>query len=123
MRFFLILLLVSLFAALGCSDKTPKPDELIPEDQYIELMVELQLVRSYGETMQTDSAFVDSLTNEVFEKYEVTDSTFQQSHNYYQQFPQEHVQRIEKAIEQLKMDQVGNENERNSTRRDTVITE
>ena len=69
-------------------------------------MVELQLVRSYGETNSLDSLTVDSLTDEVFKKYEITDSVFVQSHNYYQQFPKKQQKRIEKAIEQLKMDQV-----------------
>lgn len=123
MRFHLSLLLLPLLAAFGCSDKPPKPDDLISEDEYIELMVELQLVRSYGETLQIDSTTIDSLTDKVFDRYSTTDSTFQKSHNYYQQFPQEHVQRIDKAIEQLKMDQVGLENDREPTRRDTVISE
>ncbi len=69
-------------------------------------MVELQLVRSYGENNSLDSLIVDSLTDEVFQKYEITDSVFVQSHNYYQQFPKKQQKRIEKAIERLKMDQV-----------------
>lgn len=86
-------------------------------------MVDLQLVRSYGETMQADSATVDSLTSEVFDKYDTTDSVFQQSHNYYQQFPAQHQLRIENAIEKLKMDQVANENQQEQNRRDTVLSE
>lgn len=111
MRFYWLFLLLPFFAALGCSDKTPKPDNLISEEKYIDLMVELQLVRSYGETIQVDSTTIDSLTSEVFKEYDTTDSVFQKSHQYYQQFPQEHQARIENAIEQLKMDQVANEQE------------
>lgn len=111
MRFYWILFLLSPFIVLGCSDKPSKPDNLISEEKYIDLMVELQLVRSYGETMQADSSTVDSLTSEVFRKYETSDSLFQISHDYYQQFPQEHQFQIENAIEKLKMDQVANEQE------------
>lgn len=69
-------------------------------------MVELQLVRSYAENAKTDSLTIDSLTNEVFKKYDVSGKTFMASHKYYEHFPQQHQHRIEKAIEQLKMDQI-----------------
>lgn len=107
---FLLFLLVS-----GCSDDPSKPDQLIKEDKYIDLMVELQLVRSYGESNALDSLIVDSLTNEVFQKYEITDSVFVQSHNYYQQFPKKQKNRIEKAIERLKMDQVSDTTKQDTT--------
>lgn len=102
---------------LGCSDRPPKPERLVEEDKYINLMVELQLVRSYGETNSLDSLTVDSLTDEVFHKYEITDSIFVKSHNYYQRFPEKQQTRIEKAIERLKMDQVSDStsNDINST--------
>lgn len=83
-----------------------RPDNLIAEDTYIDLLVELQLLRSYAESKQTDSLTIDSLTSEVFDRYEVSDEVFRSSHNYYQQFPKQQIDRIEKAIERLKMDQV-----------------
>lgn len=95
-----------MISLLGCSDRPSKPEQLVEEDKYINLMIELQLVRSYGETNSLDSLTVDSLTDEVFQKYEITDSVFVKSHNYYQQFPEKQQTRIEKAIERLKMDQV-----------------
>lgn len=104
-----------LLSVSGCSDRPPKPDWLINEDTYIDLMVELQLIRSYGETSSLDSLTVDSLTDEVFQKYETTDSIFVQSHNYYQQFPKKQKIRIEKAIERLKMDQVSDTTDQDTT--------
>lgn len=89
------------------SNTTPKPEELISEDKYINLMVELQLVRTYNENAEVDSATVDSLKNKVLQEYGETIESFRASHQYYQQFPQEQKKRIEKAIERLKMDQVG----------------
>lgn len=98
-----VLLLVSL---ANCSDNPQKPDNLIDEEKYTDLLIELQLIRSYGENAKTDSTTIDSLTKEVFNKYEVTRESFKVSHQYYQQFPQEQKNRAEKAIERLKMDNV-----------------
>ena len=106
MKWISTLTFLLLLSLLSCSENSSKPDKLIEEDKYIDLMVELQLVRSYGENNSLDSLIVDSLTDEVFQKYEITDSVFVQSHNYYQQFPKKQQKRIEKAIERLKMDQV-----------------
>lgn len=104
MRPLLPVLLV--FFLAGCSDVPQKPNNLIDEDTYTDLLIELQLIRSYGEHADTDSTTIDSLTTEVFQKYEVTRELFRESHQYYQQFPAEQKMRTEKAIEQLKMDNV-----------------
>jgi len=109
------LIFLLLLTVFGCSDHPPKPDQLIKENKYIDLMVELQLIRSYGEINSLDSLTVDSLTDEVFQKYETTDSVFVQTHNYYQQFPEKQQTRIEKAIERLKMDQVSDTTNQDTT--------
>lgn len=103
-RFGLLLLLFITF--IGCSENPERPPQLIPEDEYIDLLVELQLVRSYTTEMRSDSATVDSLTQAVFRKYDVSGEVFSQSHTYYQKFPKEQQERIDKAIERLKMDRV-----------------
>jgi len=103
-RFGIIALLLIILG--GCSDNPEKPANLIPENKYIDLLVELQLVRSFADNAQTDSVTVDSLTQAVYKRYNVTAQQFQKSHNYYQQFPKKQKQRVEKAIEELKMDQV-----------------
>jgi hypothetical protein len=93
----------------GCmEDSPPKPKNLIQEDTYIDLLVELQLLRSYGDITNADSLTVDSLTSEVFKRYKISDKVFRTSHNYYQQFPKQQQNRIEEAIERLKMDQISN---------------
>lgn len=108
MKVYFPLIFLLLISLANCSGDSQKPKELIAEDTYIDLLVELQLVRSYGESNYADSLTVDSLTTEVFERYEVSDSVFYQSHQYYQQFPEEQEIRIDEAIERLKMDQVEN---------------
>lgn len=105
LRTFLAVLAL-LFALAACSENPQKPSELIPESKYVELLVELQLVRSYGENADVDSVTVDSLAAEVYKRYGITGEQFRESHRYYEQFPQHQKERIEKAIEQLKMDQV-----------------
>lgn len=90
----------------GCMTSPEQPEKLIPEDQYISLLVELQLVRTYEETGQIDSVTTDSLRDVIFDKYNVTATLFQSSHAYYQQFPRDQKKRIDKAIEELRMDRV-----------------
>jgi len=103
-RFGIITLL--LFLLIGCMGNPQKPDHLIPEKKYIDLLVELQLVRSFADNATTDSTTVDSLTKAVYKKYGVTAQQFHNSHEYYQQFPEKQKERVDKAIEELKMDQV-----------------
>ncbi|MEL7833941.1 DUF4296 domain-containing protein [Fodinibius sp. Rm-B-1B1-1] len=115
MKWLLPLIFLGMFLSVSCSsDHPPKPKSLLEEDTYIDLMIELQLVRSYGETNSLDSLLVDSLTQEVFQKYQTTDSTFVRSHRYYEQFPEQQLQRIDAAIEQLKMDQVADTTQQDS---------
>lgn len=103
-RLGIVILLMSIL--VGCSENPEKPDHLIPQKKYVDMLVELQLVRSYADNAETDSATVDSLTQEVYKRYNVTAQQFKETHQYYQQFPQEQKERVEKAIEELKMDQV-----------------
>lgn len=113
LRYFLVFLFISLTA---CSGDSQKPANLIDEEKYTDLLVELQLIRSYSENADTDSTTIDSLTSLVFRKYEVTSESFRESHQYYQQFPEEQKIRTDKAIERLKMDNV----EEDSVPRDTL---
>lgn len=117
LRFFISIMLVLLTAS--CSENPQKPDNLIDEDTYTDLLIELQLIRSYGENAETDSTTIDSLTTDVFQKYDVSAETFMESHRYYEQFPQEQKERTEEAIERLKMDKVENFEDP----RDTVATD
>lgn len=106
LRLFLSILLIFILA--NCSDDPQKPDNLIDEDTYTDLMIELQLIRAYGENAETDSTTIDSLTTEVFQKYDVSAESFMESHEYYEHFPEQQKARTEEAIERLKMDQVEN---------------
>lgn len=116
------LLLVSVFLLAlfaSCSKEPQKPENLIDEEKYTDLLVELQLIRSYGNNADTDSTTIDSLKTKVFQKYGVSSEAFIKSHRYYEQFPQEQTQRAEDAIEQLKMDKVA-DSTKSKTARDTL---
>lgn len=101
--FFLFLLLFVF--TLGCEQNSPPP-ELIEEDTYIDLLVELQLLKSYRETVAADSGVVDSLQQQIYSKYDITKEQFRISHDYYQEQYIEQKKRVDKAIERLRMDHV-----------------
>ncbi len=100
------LLLILIISVASCTENPERPSQLIPEEKYINLLVELQLVRSYSYHMAADSTTIDSLTKEVFMKYGVTREAFQESHTYYQEFPKQQKERVDAAMERLKMDRV-----------------
>lgn len=104
MRTTAILLCIWL-AAFGCSNN--EPSNLIGEDKYINLMVELQLLQSYQKYQQPDSTTVDSLREIIFQRYEVTENQFEQSHQYYQDHNiRNQRDRIGKAVEELRKDRI-----------------
>lgn len=100
------MLCIFLGGIIGCSTAPEEPDNLIPEKKYVNLLVELQLVRSYGENTRVDSTTIDSLTSEVYEKYEISSEQFRKSHQFYQHFPKKQKNRVDRAIEKLKMELV-----------------
>lgn len=103
------LLTASLTLLPACSSEKKPPENLIKEDIYIDLLIELQLLSSYQKIIPADSVDIDSLTTVVFEKYSVSEKQFRNSHEYYQLQIKEQKQRIIKAIDRLKMEQVTEE--------------
>ena len=103
---FLFLLAVVLLY-VGCTDNESQPPEnIIEEDRYIDLLAEFQMIRSYQETLPKDSVIVDSLTRVVYEKYDISRDQFIESHNYYRQNFEEQIERLDEAIERIRMDQI-----------------
>lgn len=102
----LVILFLGLTVVASCSEDSEKPENLIPEDDYIDLIIELQLVNTFSQSAAADSISVDSLVHVVFERYGVNREQFVATHNYYQEFPEEQKKRIDSAIERLRMDEV-----------------
>lgn len=85
----------------GCDQPDiTKPEPLIPEDTYIDLLAEMQLIRVWHST-NPDSINADSLTGLVYNRYSITEEQFLQSHRYYEQFIKEQQDRVSKAINRL----------------------
>lgn len=99
------------FWIAGCNYNEPTTT-VIGEEKYIDLMVELQLLRAYIRKAPVDSATVDSLRNEIYSKYNVSPRQFKESHEFYQKQYVEQKERIDKAIEQLRMDQAKSDSTR-----------
>ncbi|WP_138430434.1 DUF4296 domain-containing protein [Fodinibius saliphilus] len=111
--YLLLFLLVSVTSCNLLDEE--KPENLIPEKKYVPLLVELQLLKSYSENSKADTTTIDSLTSEVYKKYAVTKNQFHLSHTYYQQSPKEQKDRVEQAIEELKMELVSEQQDTTST--------
>ncbi len=108
MRLYFIILL---FLGLGCGnqEQIPRPDDLIEEGIYIQLLVELQLLDAIAFT-SSDSLNLDSLMNEVYIHYDIEEDRFLSSHKYYQSKPDEHAARLDSALNILKREQQTLEN-------------
>lgn len=99
-------LFVLTFIISNCSSEQQPPENLIAEDTYIDMMVEFQLLETYQNSMPIDSVNTDSLEKVIFEKYTVTEAEFLESKDYYQQDFKAQAKRVDKAIEQLRIDEV-----------------
>ncbi|MDZ7771974.1 MAG: DUF4296 domain-containing protein [Balneolaceae bacterium] len=100
----------------GSTENPVPPDSLLAEETYVDLLVELQLLRSYTRT-QPDSVDTDSLQRAIFRRYGVDADRFRRSHDFYQKDLEAQKQRIDRAIEELRMDQV---NTRDTSQTDSV---
>lgn len=96
-------------------EEIPKPKNLLPEDTYIDLLVEVQHVITYINAYP-DSVNSDSLTLLVYDKYQVTEEEFLSSHEYYQKQVKEQVERIDEALLRLRT-----EDEQLKARMDSVL--
>lgn len=98
-----ILLLSSFF--LNCEEEPfPKPDDLIPEDTYIRLMVDVQLFDALVYTSDSLSN-ADSLRHALFEQYHTNEDVFLRSHYYYQSNIGKHNARLDSALNALAEEQ------------------
>ncbi|HET8866558.1 MAG TPA: DUF4296 domain-containing protein [Gracilimonas sp.] len=99
----IMLITVSISGCLG-PEKIPVPDNLIPEDQYIDLMVEMQHIIIYH-SAEPDSVDADSLKAIVYDEYDVTDEQYRASHEYYQKHVKQQIARVDSAIKRLEAEE------------------
>lgn len=105
MRLFFTILACTLILT-SCFNQNDRPSDLLPEKTYINLMVELQLLKSYQERQRSDSTNADSLRNAIFKKYGASEQRFSESHRYYQEDIEAQRERISQAIEKLRKDRI-----------------
>ena len=89
---------------MGCLGND-RPDKILAEEQYINLIIELQLLRSHQKQLPEETN-IDSMKAAIFNKYETTEAIFQESHSYYQQNVDQQSDRIKEAIDRLRQDRV-----------------
>lgn len=101
----MLLLLSLIIAWAGCNPDTavpsyPKPDDLIPEDTYIDLLIEMQLAKT---VFNSDDGLSDpdSVVQAIYDKYGVTEEGYEDSHRWYQSNYKEQQDRIEIAKDRL----------------------
>lgn len=104
--YFLILLL--LLFQVSCSDNrsiSEKPDNLIAEEVYKDLIAEFQLIKAQNTVMQPEEIYPDSAKLLIYRKYNITEEQFLQSNEYYQQQIGSQIKRISQVIEELEEEQ------------------
>ena len=107
-----ILALFLFSGAVACTGNVSDdpPEKLIDEDTYINLLIELQLLKSYQESVPPDSTNIDSLKSLIFDRYDVSELRFRLSHNYYQKQVEKQRQRVVRAIDSLRKEIGGKTN-------------
>jgi hypothetical protein len=109
----------------GCHTYNKRPSDLIPQDHYIDLLIELQLLKNYQIEQHPDSTQIDSLQKAIFSKYDVTKDQFKRSDFYYRHNIKQQDQRIQKAIKRLNEDRMTRKDslaQQDSTKKDTMAT-
>jgi hypothetical protein len=88
-----IFLTLFLVMAVSCSDKPP--EEVMREEQYESIFMELAILN------QTDTNFIDDeerseLRNEIYSKYNTDEERFRITHEYYESRIPEQLERMER---------------------------
>ena len=94
--FFLILPAVTLFS---CSTSTP--ENLLDEDTYINVFLELAILDQY-DPLLLEQAEREVHQEKIFEQYGITYEDFRISHDYYEQFIQDQIERTDRASQILR---------------------
>lgn len=99
MKRLLFFLFVPLMLFVSCSTSTP--DNLLDEETYINIFVEMAVLDQYDPLLM-ERETRDELQQEILDRYGVTYEEFRISHNYYEQFVQDQIQRTNRASELLR---------------------
>ncbi|WP_421775385.1 DUF4296 domain-containing protein [Gracilimonas sp.] len=97
-----VILIIIVLVGYGCMgpEEAPKPDNLISEQNYIDLLIEMQHISTYRDA-QPDSVNADSLKALVYDKFGITEEQFLNSHTFYQKQVERQLIRVQEVIRQL----------------------
>lgn len=100
--FTLSVLFGSLLLISGCMgpEEIPKPDNLIDENNYVDLMVELQHLKTY-QNAYPDSVNTDSIKTIIYNRFGVNEEQFLASHAYYQKHTKEQIARVNEVLNRM----------------------
>ncbi|MFN1835888.1 DUF4296 domain-containing protein [Balneola sp. MJW-20] len=109
-----LLLLCSIQSCTPDSDNAyPKPDNLISEDTYIDLLIDMQLAKVVFNSEEFSDA--DSILTIIYDKYGITEEQYRTSHAWYQSNYEEQQERVDIAKERLLREQARLESAPDST--------
>jgi hypothetical protein len=99
-RLFELLMAILLLFMLSACD-SGKPEDLIDEDIYIDLLVETELL-STVQAKGGDTDLVLRLFDAILAEYDITSGQFDRSHEWYQQDVEGQIVRHRIAVERLR---------------------
>ena len=98
------LLLVIALVQCQSADETP-PADLIPRDQFVDIMVDVQLIESIGKQkmlrIDDPRLRITDMYAGTFEKHGVTDSSFTRTYDWYFAHPEEMLAVFDEVIFKL----------------------
>lgn len=85
----------------GC-ESSNKPDDLIKEPVYVDLLTEIFLTQGLVELIEDGEQKKDSLITVVFDRYDVTPDQFERSHEFYQRQGSAQLARTDSVRDRLR---------------------
>lgn len=90
---------------IGCSEKVEKPDYLLSEQRFVEMLTDFQIAEGIvrlGFNRTRDSIiFQDSIYGSVFRKHEISRAIFDSNYTYFSDRPKEFEKLYELVINNL----------------------
>lgn len=98
-RLITVFLMFTTLVLSSCGNTTA-PEDILEEDRYVSVFTELVVINQLNEE-QLDSLSRDYLKEQVFEEHDVSREQFERTHQYFQQQPDQQIQRLDRIEETL----------------------
>lgn len=97
-KYYIVVVIILSVFTFSCTDN--KPEDLIPEDQYIDIFTELSVLNQLRDE-QLQGVSREYLREQIFERHNTPEEVFRASHNYYQRDAEKQTERIELVVKKL----------------------